>query len=95
MSLPVNDYYFNNAGELIFRVYDSNIPQNRLDDMELTCDGACYLQCKKILRSDGTYGMAYLYYPLKGETNYLASSNASIMSKSSIIISDENWNVLN
>lgn len=93
--ITVYDYYFNNAGELIFRVYDSNIPQNRLDDMELTCDGACYLQCKKILRSDGTYGMAYLYYPLKGETNYLASSNASIMSKSSIIISDENWNVLN
>lgn len=33
--ITVYDYYYNNAGELIFRVYDSNIPQNRLDDMEL------------------------------------------------------------
>ena len=94
-AITVYDYYYNYVGELIFRVYDCNIPQNHMDDVELNCDGACYLQCKKVLRSDGTYGMDYLYYPLKGETGYMASSNLNLMSKSAIMIYDENWNILN
>lgn len=94
-AITVYDYYYNYAGELIFRVYDCNIPQNHMDDVELNCDGACYLQCKKVLRSDGTYGMDYLYYPLKGETGYMASSNSNLMSRSAIMIYDENWNILN
>ena len=63
--------------------------------MELNCDGACYLQCKKVLRSDGTYGMDYLYYPISGETGYLASTSANLMSKSAIMVYDENLNILN
>ena len=94
-AITVYDYYYNYVGELIFRVYDCNIPQNHMDDVELNCDGACYLQCKKVLRSDGTYGMDYLYYPLKGETGYMASSNSNLMSRSAIMIYDENWNILN
>lgn len=94
-TITVYDYYYNYAGELIFRVYDSNIPQNHMDDVELNCDGACYLQCKKVLRSDGTYGMDYLYYPISGETGYLASTSANLMSKSSIMVYDENLNILN
>lgn len=94
-TITVYDYYYNYAGELIFRVYDSNIPQNHMDDMELNCDGACYLQCKKVLRSDGTYGMDYLYYPISGETGYLASTSANLMSKSAIMVYDENLNILN
>lgn len=94
-AITVYDYYYNYAGELIFRVYDCNIPQNHMDDVELNCDGACYLQCKKVLRSDGTYGMDYVYYPLKGETGYMASSNSNLMSRSAIMIYDENWNILN
>lgn len=94
-TITVYDYYYNYAGELIFRVYDSNIPQNHMDDVELNCNGACYLQCKKVLRSDGTYGMNYLYYPIAGETGYMASSNANLMSKSAIMVYDENLNILN
>lgn len=94
-AITVYDYYYNYAGELIFRVYDCNIPQNHMDDVELNCDGACYLQCKKVLRSDGTYGMDYLYYPLKGENGYMASSDSNLMSRSAIMIYDENWNILN
>lgn len=94
-TITVYDYYYNYAGELIFRVYDSNIPQNHMDDVELNCDGACYLQCKKVLRSDGTYGMDYLYYPISGETGYLASTSANLMSKSAIMVYDENLNILN
>lgn len=94
-TITVYDYYYNYAGELIFRVYDSNIPQNHMDDVELNCDGACYLQCKKVLRSDGTYGMEYLYYPIQGQTEYLASTSANLMSKSAIMVYDENLNILN
>lgn len=94
-TITVYDYYYNYAGELIFRVYDSNIPQNHMDDVELNCDGACYLQCKKVLRSDGTYGMEYLYYPIQGQTEYLAATSANLMSKSAIMVYDENLNILN
>jgi hypothetical protein len=93
--MTVYDYYFNTAGELIFRVYDCNIPQDKMDEIELNCNGACYLQCKKVLRSDGTYGMEYLYYPIKGLTDYVASSDLNVMSQSVLIVSDENWNVFN
>lgn len=94
-AVNVYDYYFNDAGELIFRVYDSNIPQNHMDNVVLNCDGACYLQCKKVLRSDGSYGLSYLYYPVKGDTDYMASTNPCIMRRSSIVVADENWNPLN
>ena len=93
--INIYDYYYNESGELIFRVYDSNIPQSKVEDYSLNCEGACYLQCKKVLRSDGTYGMAYLYYPISGEVEYIASSDMSLMEQSSIIVADENLNVLN
>lgn len=65
-----------------------------MDDVKLNCNGACYLQCKKVLRKDGTYGMEYLYYPIEGETGYMASTNVSLMSKSAIMVYDENLNIL-
>lgn len=93
-TITVYDYYYNYVGELVFRVYDSNIPQNHMDDVKLNCNGACYFQCKKVLRKDGTYGMEYLYYPIEGETGYMASTNVSLMSKSAIMVYDENLNIL-
>ena len=94
-AINVYDYYFVNEDELIFRVYDCNIPQIHLDNYTLNCDGACYLQCKKILRSDGTYGLSYLYYPIQDNLGYMASSDYDLMRNSSIMVADENWNSLN
>lgn len=89
------DYYYTEAGELIFRVYDSNIPQNNRDGFELNCDGACYLQCKEIIRPDGTSSFTYLYWPIKGNIGYMASSNKNLMNVNSIVVTDENWNIFN
>lgn len=89
------DYYFTDAGELLFRVYDSNIPQNDREGYRLNCDGACYLQCKEVIRQDGTSSFTYLYYPVKGNTGYLAASATCLMEKNAIVVTDENWNVFN
>lgn len=94
-ALTLYDYYYNNSGELIFRVYDSNYPQNHMDDVELACDGACYLQCKKVLRSDGTYGLTYLYAPIANNSTYVSSSNPAIMDKNKFEIWDSDLNILN
>lgn len=90
----VYDYYFNSNEELIFRVYDPSFPQNDVEGITLNCEGACYLQCKKVLRTDGTYGMTYLYYPVEGDYDYMAASCGNLMEQSSIICSDENMEVL-
>lgn len=89
------DYYFTDEGELLFRVYDSNIPQNDREGYRLNCDGACYLQCKKMIRQDGTSCFTYLYYPVKGNTGYLAASATCLMDTNAIVVTDENWNVFN
>lgn len=91
----IYDYYFTDAGELLFRVYDCNFPQNDLKNVELNCGGACYLQCKKIIREDGTSAFTYLYYPVKGDMGYMASSNISLMEENAIVVADEYWNAFN
>ena len=90
----IYDYYYNSNDELIFRVYDPSFPQNEVDGVNLNCDGACYLQCKKVVRTDGSYGMTYLYYPVEGDYDYMAASCGNLMDQSSIICSDENMDVL-
>ena len=91
----VYDYYYTEVGELIFRVYDSNIPQDNRKGYELNCDDACYLQCKKVIRKDGSSAFTYLYWPIKGNVSYMASSNKNLMEINSIVVTDENWNVFN
>jgi len=89
------DYYYleNDDSELLFRVYDSNIPQNMRDGYVLNCDGACYLQCKRLTRPDGTESFSYLYYPIEGNLDYVASSSKTLQPVGSFVATDENWNV--
>jgi hypothetical protein len=89
------DYYYTSAGELIFRVYDSNIPQNSRDGYELNCDGACYLQCKEVIRPDGARSFVYLYWPIQDNNGYLASSAYCLMEYNAFVVTDENWNIFN
>ena len=89
------DYYWLTDDEMLFRVYDSNIPMKHTDLSTLNCDGACYLQCKKISNGDGTYSFKYFYWPVKDNTMYCASSDAAQTPYSAIIISDETWQIYN
>jgi hypothetical protein len=89
------DYYYTDAGELIFRVYDSNIPQNSREGYELNCDGACYLQCKEVIRPDGVSSFVYLYWPINGNYGYLAASAYCLMEYNAFVVTDENWNIFN
>jgi len=89
------DYYYIENGELIFRLYDSNIPQNYREGYVLNCDGACYLQCKKVIRPDGSEAFTYIYWPIEGNAGYLATSDSFLMEVNSIVVTDEEWNVFN
>lgn len=89
------DYYYIENGELIFRLYDSNIPQNYREGYVLNCDGACYLQCKKVIRPDGSESFTYIYWPIEGNAGYLATSDSFLMEVNSIVVTDEEWNVFN
>jgi len=89
------DYYYVNETEVNFRVYDCNIPMNHTDGSELNCDGACYLQCKKVKNETGGYNMLYLYYPIEGASNYYASSDPTLSNYSITVVSDETLSVYN
>ena len=90
------DYYWINDEEMIFRVYDCNIPMNHADGFNLTCDGkACYLQCKKKNKGDGTYLFDYFYWPIEDNVAYCATSDRNQGKYSAIIISDETWTIYN
>lgn len=84
------DYYWTPSDEVIFRVYDPNIPQNDRGEYELNCDGACYLQCKKLIAKDGTETLDYFYYPVEGAYGHMASS--TLMVQHALVAFDENWN---
>lgn len=89
------DYYYNDAGEILFRVYDPNIPQNDIQGVKLNCDGACYLQCKKLIGEDGREIFSYLYYPIAEMPNYIATSYTTLMERNGFVAWDENWNTFN
>lgn len=94
-AVNVYDYYLNTRGEIVFKVYDSNIPQNDRSNYDMEEEGAAYLQVCKVIREDGTEGMDFLYYPTKYNASYLATSDINLMQQSSMVVVDENWNVLN
>lgn len=94
-AVNVYDYYLNTRGEIVFKVYDSNIPQNDRSNYDMEEEGAAYLQVCKVIREDGTEGMDFLYYPTKYNASYLATSDMNLMQQSSMVVVDENWNVLN
>lgn len=95
-AVNVYGYQYNDNGEVAFYVYDSNIPRDKCHGQELNFD-ICALQVKKIKDVNGKDKFEYLYYPLKGRKNitYMASSNAGLMETNSIIVADEEWNILN
>lgn len=93
--MNIYDYYYVNNNEVLFRVYDNNIPQNHMDNYHLNCDGACYLQCKKVLNENGSYNMLYIYYPVAGDDDYIASSDPDLSQRSALVITDETLTLYN
>lgn len=94
-AVNVYKYEYLDDNELTFYVYDSNLPQDKRSGFELNFS-ICALQVKKMEHANGAEKFEYLYYPLKGRDNikYMASSNQGLMSTNSIVILDENWNVI-
>lgn len=91
--VTVYDYTYTSENNVTFRIYDSNMPQDQ-NDAKLTSN-ACYMYCTKTARADGTYEMKYIYAPVKENTKYMATSESSLMSTSALILSDDDWNILN
>ena len=92
-AINIYDYYFIDDDNFIFRVYDCNIPKG--DNIDSRTSGACYLQCRSIVRPDGSKGFDYIYYPLKGHTDYVSTSDTVMMPTSSIVAVGEDWKILN
>lgn len=80
-----------------FTVYDNNIPQDCKDGYMINADGNgnCFLQV--FIRKDGAGNdiLEYLYMPLQGSKDYIASSMKNLMKANAMVVMDENWNVLN
>lgn len=91
--VTVYDYYIADTGNIIFKVYDSNLPQDReMTGSSLNGD-YCWLQVKPHTQPDGSKTFAFLYSPIKGDANYVATSNRSFAGVSSVFtVFDENWN---
>lgn len=87
--VTVYDYYRIRNDEVIFRVYDCNIPQTKMEKEKMNIEGACLLQCKKITNADDSFNMLYTYYPLADKTDYVASSDPTFSEKCMIVVTDE------
>lgn len=75
-----------------FKVYDSNIPQDDRSDLNTATP---YLSVHRHTDEEGHDGFIYLYYPIEGNTDYIATSDRGLMPKNSIIVMDDKWNVFN
>lgn len=75
-----------------FKVYDSNIPQDDRNDLTTATP---YLSVHRHTDEDGHDGFIYIYYPIEGNTDYIATSDHGLMPKNSIIVMDEQWNIFN
>lgn len=92
--ITVFDYYYISEDEVIFRVYDCNIPHSKLAKVSnLTIENDLLLQCKKVLKPDGTYNMIYVYCPYKGNTKYFATSHSGLVAKCGIVVTDETFTI--
>lgn len=91
-AITLYDYYWLDDEFVNFRVYDSNIPQSDRENYHINADGASYLQCKVVTQADGSQDFQYLYYPLRNNADYMASSYYYLMQVHCFIAIDENWN---
>jgi len=95
-AVNVYGYDYVESGELVFYVYDSNIPRDQCPGYEMNFD-TCILQVKKLENGNGPDTFEYIYLPFKGKENvtYMATSNWGLMQRNSIVVSDEEWNIFN
>lgn len=95
-AVNVYGYDYTESGELVFYVYDSNIPRDNCPGYEMNFE-TCILQVKKLENGNGPDTFEYIYYPFKGKENitYMATSNWGTMQRNSIVVSDEEWNIFN
>lgn len=94
-AINIYGYHYNSLGEVIFNVYDSNLPQDQRAGFILNHD-KCYLGVKKIKNENGTDTFEYLYWPISGKNNisYMATSNPALMPKNAMVVMDEDWNII-
>lgn len=96
-AVNIYGYQYINDRCVWFTVYDNNIPQDCKDGYMVNTDenGNCFLQV--MIRKDeaGNDILEYLYMPLAGNKNYIASSMKNLMPANAMVVMDEKWNVLN
>ena len=96
-AVNIYGYEYIAANSVLFTVYDNNIPQDCKDGYMINADanGNCYLQVTIRKDEGGNDILEYLYMPLQGSKDYIASSMKNLMKSHAMVVMDENWNVLN
>lgn len=96
-AVNIYGYEYTAANSVLFTVYDNNIPQDCKDGYMINADsnGNCYLQVTIRKDEGGNDILEYLYMPLRGSKEYIASSMKNLMKFNAMVVMDENWNVLN
>lgn len=96
-AVNIYGYEYIAANSVLFTVYDNNIPQDCKDGYMINADanGNCYLQVTIRKDEGGNDILEYLYMPLQGSKDYIASSMKNLMKSNAMVVMDENWNVLN
>ena len=90
--MNVYDYYQKKNGEVVFSIYDCNIPMDN-SWTHTVRHSRCYLICKPVTDANGNKKFDYLYYPLKDYADYIASSESWLQESHSIVFFDENYNI--
>lgn len=87
------DYYFNKDGETIYRVYDSNAPQDESSIKKMY--QGFYLACKKEIAEDGSETFVYIYSPFVENIKYWSTSFYDMQKLQCFVAYDEDYKVLN
>ena len=95
-AVNVYGYEYVDDETINFYVYDSNLPQDERKGYNIDqVPGRCTLQVFLSMNEDGTGTFEYLYWPMTSNIDYMASSAKGLMDSHSIVVMDENWNILN
>ena len=95
-AVNVYGYEYVDDETINFYVYDSNLPQDERKGYNIDqVPGRCTLQVFLSMNEDGTGTFEYLYWPMTSNIDYMASSAKGLMDSHSVVVMDENWNILN
>lgn len=97
-AVNIYGYYhdFHDPNIIWFKVYDNNIPQDKLENYKISNNGHCLLKVwkeQKLFGKGDTIG--FDYYPIKEKGKYRATTKGIFGARYAFVILDNEWNIYN